>query len=75
MALYYSQAKYWEFDYKNVQSIKWSCSSWFFRTISVYESLYGLRSNGPQKLCIPNMNSDRFGKGSIQYIYVYMYIW
>ena len=31
------------------------------------ESLYGLRSNGPQKLCIPNINSVRFGKGSIWY--------
>ena len=29
------------------------------------ESLHGLRSNGPQKLCIPNINSVRFGKGSI----------
>ena len=24
-------------------------------------------SNGPQKLCIPNINSVRFGKGSIRY--------
>ena len=28
-------------------------------------SLYGLRSKEPQKLCIPNINSVRFGKGSI----------
>ena len=31
------------------------------------KSLDGLRSNGPQKLCIPNINSVRFGKGSIRY--------
>ena len=31
------------------------------------ESLNGLRSIGPQKLCIPNINSLRFGKGFIQY--------
>ena len=30
-------------------------------------SLYGLRSNEPQKLCISNINSVRFSKGSIQY--------
>ena len=30
-------------------------------------SLYGLRSKEPQKLCIPNINSVRFGKGSIRY--------
>ena len=31
------------------------------------ESLYGLRSIGPQKLCIPNINFLIFGKGSIRY--------
>ena len=31
------------------------------------KSLHGLRSNGPQKLCILNINSDRFGKGCIRY--------
>ena len=31
------------------------------------ESLYGLRSNEPQKLCISNINSVRFGKSTIRY--------
>ena len=31
------------------------------------KSLYGLRSNGPQKLCIVSIKPVRFGKGSIQY--------
>ena len=39
----------------------------FSELFQLNESLYGLRSNGPQKLCIPNINSVRFGKGSIQY--------
>ena len=33
----------------------------------INESLHGLMSDGPQKLCIPNINSVRFGKGSIPY--------
>ena len=37
----------------------------FSELFQLNESLYGLRSNGPQKLCIPNINSVRFGKGSI----------
>ena len=32
---YNSWAKYSEFGYRNIQSIKWSFNSWFFRTISV----------------------------------------
>ena len=39
----------------------------FSQLFQLNESLYGLRSNGPQKLCIPNINSVRFGKGSIRY--------
>ena len=39
----------------------------FSELFQLNESLYGLRSNGPQKLCIPNINSVRFVKGSIQY--------
>ena len=39
----------------------------FSELFQLNESLYGLRSNEPQKLCIPNINSVRFGKGSIQY--------
>ena len=38
-----------------------------FLLFQLNESLYGLRSNGPQIPCIPNINSVRFGKGSIQY--------
>ena len=37
----------------------------FSELFQLNESLYGLRSNGPQKLCIPNINSVRLGKGSI----------
>ena len=39
----------------------------FSELFQLNESLYGLRSNGPQKLCIPNINSVRFGKGCIRY--------
>ena len=39
----------------------------FLELFQLNESLYGLTSNGPQKLCIPNMNSVRFDKGFIQY--------
>ena len=39
----------------------------FSELFQLNESLYGLRSNGPQKLCIPNINSVRFGKDSIGY--------
>ena len=39
----------------------------FSELFQLNESLHGLRSNGPQKLCIPNINSVRFGKGSIWY--------
>ena len=39
----------------------------FLELLQLNESLYGLRSNGPQKLCIPNINSVRSGKGSIQH--------
>ena len=39
----------------------------FSELFQLNESLYGLRSNGPQKLCIPNINSVRFGKVSIRY--------
>ena len=39
----------------------------FSELFQLNESLHGLRSNGPQKLCIPNNNSVRFGKGSISY--------
>ena len=39
----------------------------FSELFQLDESLYGLRSNGPQKLCIPNINSVRFSKGSIRY--------
>ena len=37
----------------------------FSELFQLNESLHGLRSNGPQKLCIPNINSVGFGKGSI----------
>ena len=38
----------------------------FSELFQLNESLHGLRSNGPQKLCIPNNKiSVRFGKGSI----------
>ena len=33
----------------------------FSELFQLNESLYGLRSNGPQKLCIPNIDSVRFG--------------
>ena len=39
----------------------------FSELYQLNESLYGLRSNGLQKLCIPNINFVRFGKGSIRY--------
>ena len=39
----------------------------FSELFQLGESLYGLRSNGPQRLCIPNINSVRFGKGSLRY--------
>ena len=39
----------------------------FSELFPLNESLYGLRSNGPQKHCIPNINSVRFGKVSIRY--------
>ena len=39
----------------------------FSELFQLNESSYGLRSNGPQKLCIPNINSVRFGKSYIQY--------
>ena len=39
----------------------------FSELFQLNESLHGLRSIGPQKLCIPNINSVRFGKGSIRY--------
>ena len=38
----------------------------FSELFQLNESLSGFRSNEPQKLCIPNINSVRFGKGSIQ---------
>ena len=38
-----------------------------FLLFQLNESLHGLRSNGPQILCIPNINSVRFGKGSTEY--------
>ena len=34
----------------------------FLELIQLSESLYGLRSNGPQKICIPKIKSIRFGK-------------
>ena len=37
----------------------------FSELFQLNESLHGLRSDGPQKLYIPNINSVRFGKGSI----------
>ena len=37
----------------------------FSELFQLNESLYALRSNGPQKPCILNINSVRFGKGSI----------
>ena len=39
----------------------------FSELFQLNESLYGLRSNGPQKLCIPNISSVRFGKAFIHY--------
>ena len=39
----------------------------FSKLFQLNESLYGLRSNGPQKLCIPNISSVRFGKGLVHY--------
>ena len=39
----------------------------FSELFQLNESLHDLRSNGPQKLCIRNINSVRFGKGSIRY--------
>ena len=39
----------------------------FSELFQLNESLHVLRSNGPQKLCIPNINFVRFGKGSIRY--------
>ena len=39
----------------------------FSELFQLNKSLDGLRSNGPQKLCIPNINSVRFRKGSIRY--------
>ena len=39
----------------------------FSEIFQLNESLYGLRSNGSQKPCIPNINSARFGKDSIRY--------
>ena len=39
----------------------------FFELFQLNESLYSFRSNWPQKLCIPNTNSVRFGKVSLRY--------
>ena len=39
----------------------------FSKLFQLNESLYGLRSNGTQKLCIPNISFVRFGKGFIHY--------
>ena len=39
----------------------------FLELFQLNESLYGLRSYGPQKLCIPNISSVRFGKSFIHY--------
>ena len=39
----------------------------FSELFPLNESLYGLRSNGSQKHCIPNINSVRFCKVSIRY--------
>ena len=39
----------------------------FSELFQLNESLSCFRSNEPQKLCIPNINSVRFGKGSIRY--------
>ena len=39
----------------------------FLELFQLNESLYRLWSNGPQKFCIPNMNSVRFDKSSIRY--------
>ena len=39
----------------------------FSELFHLNESLYGLRSIEPQKLCVPNINSLRFGEGSIRY--------
>ena len=39
----------------------------FSKLFQLNESLYGLRSNGSQKLCISNISSVRFGKGFVHY--------
>ena len=39
----------------------------FLELFQLSESLYRLWSNGPQKFCIPNINSVRFDKSSIGY--------
>ena len=40
----------------------------FSKLFQLNESLYGLRSNGPQsKTLYSNINSVRFGKGFVQY--------
>ena len=39
----------------------------FWELFQLNESLYSLSSNWPQKLCIPIINSLRFGKVSIQH--------
>ena len=39
----------------------------FSELFQLNQSLYGLRSNGPQKLYIPNISSVRFGKGFVHY--------
>ena len=39
----------------------------FSELFQLNESLFDLRSNGPQKLCIPNIISLRFGKSSVRY--------
>ena len=39
----------------------------FSELFELNESFYDLTSNGPQKLSILNINSVRFGKGSIRY--------
>ena len=41
----------------------------FSELFQLNESLYDVRSNGPQKLCIPIFNFVRFGKGSIRYFW------
>ena len=42
----------------------------FSELFQLHESLYGLRSNGPQKPCIPNINSVYKGLVFIWYIKV-----